>query len=557
MQRFFLTGFRPYLILTLICACLYTPGLTAIPVLDRDEARYVQATRQMLESGDFIDIRFQEEPRYKKPVAVYWLQAATVALVSDAAATEVWPYRIPSAVGAWIAVLLTFAFGARLLDRRSALLGAVLLASSLMLMLEAHQAKTDAVLLATVVATLGALGHFYVAARRQEELPVPKRWIGGMAAVFWISLGLGVLVKGPVLPMVVVATTALLVAWDRDWRWLRPLQPLKGMLLAALVVLPWAGAMAIESGLAFFTEAVEGDILPKLISGHESHGAPPGYYALLMVAFFWPGSLLALPALVAAWGERTAAGVRFCFAWLIPAWIVFELVPTKLPHYVLPLYPALALLTAYAVLAAVAAGRAIVTRRWPVVWYGAWAAVGGILAVAAIAVPPILGDGFTAWSLLAAPAAAGAGAAGFILARRQRPLAALAAGVTLGAVALVTIMEGVVVRASDLWVSRSIHAVVADLAPAPRPPVAVSGFSEPSVVFLLGTDTVLGVGAVAAEHLLAEPDALAVVEERQESAFRDTLGDQVDALESLASVTGLNYSRGRTVTLTVYRLASP
>ncbi|TVR80170.1 MAG: glycosyltransferase family 39 protein [Rhodospirillales bacterium] len=554
MPRFLLTGFRPYLILTLLCACLYAPGLTTLPVFDRDEARYVQATRQMLETGDFIDIRFQEEPRYKKPVAVYWLQAATVAMVSDATATAVWPYRIPSAVGAWAAVLLTFAFGARLLDRRTALLGAALLASSLMLMLEAHQAKTDAVLLAATVATLGALAHFYVAARRQEPLPATKRWIGGMAAVFWLALGFGVLVKGPVLPMVVVTTTLALVAWDRDWRWLKALQPLKGVLLAALVVLPWAGAMVLESGLAFFTEAVEGDILPKLISGHESHGAPPGYYAALMVAFFWPASLLALPALVAVWSGRLAPGVRFCLAWLIPAWIVFELVPTKLPHYVLPLYPALALLTAHAVLAAAAEGRDVVRRRWPVVWYGAWAAVGILLALASIAVPVVLGDGFTAWSLPAAAAAAGAAAAGFILARRQRPLPALLAGSALGALALAVILEGVVVRASDLWVSRAVHAVVADLAPAPRPAVAVSGFSEPSVVFLLGTDTVLGGGSVAAAHLLDEPRALAVVEERQETAFRESLADRAQALEALATVEGLNYSRGQEVSLTVYRL---
>src|SRR3954454_22689362 len=114
-----LSGWRPYALLVGLCLLLYLPGLAAIPPLDRDEARFAQASRQMLETGDFLRIRFQDEARNKKPAAIYWLQAAAVAAFSDAESNAIWPYRLPSLAGALAAVLLTFGFGARLVGREA------------------------------------------------------------------------------------------------------------------------------------------------------------------------------------------------------------------------------------------------------------------------------------------------------------------------------------------------------------------------------------------------------------------------------------------------------
>src|SRR5207248_10091725 len=97
------------LVVALLC---FLPGFFTIPPVDRDEARFAQATKQMVESGDYVEIRFQAEVRYKKPVGVYWLQAAVVkaarALGFPAALTTIWLYRIPSLLGAIGAVLLTY-----------------------------------------------------------------------------------------------------------------------------------------------------------------------------------------------------------------------------------------------------------------------------------------------------------------------------------------------------------------------------------------------------------------------------------------------------------------
>src|SRR5207244_1518864 len=161
-----LTGWRPYALLAALCLLLYLPGIASIPPLDRDEARFAQATRQMLETGDFLQIRFQDEARNKKPAGIYWLQAAAVSAFSTPAATAIWPYRLPSLFGGIAAVLLMLALGTALFGggtekRRIAAIAAVLLACALGVVAEVHIAKTDAALLAAVMAGQGALGLAY------------------------------------------------------------------------------------------------------------------------------------------------------------------------------------------------------------------------------------------------------------------------------------------------------------------------------------------------------------------------------------------------------------
>ena len=93
-----LRSVRGFAELLLLCLILYAPGLASIPPVDRDEARFARATRQMLETGDFIRIRFQEDARNKKPIGIDWLQGAAVALFSTPGSNAIWPYRLPSAL---------------------------------------------------------------------------------------------------------------------------------------------------------------------------------------------------------------------------------------------------------------------------------------------------------------------------------------------------------------------------------------------------------------------------------------------------------------------------
>ena len=356
-------------VLTLLCALLYVPGLTAIPPLDRDEARFAQASKQMLERGDFIAIYFQDQPRAKKPAGIHWLQAAAVRLLGDERGEDIWPYRVPSVLGAWVAVQLTVSIGRLLFTRAAAFWAAALLAGCVNLVIAAHVATTDAALLAAIAAAQWVLATAYVEARRAGGASRPLSW--PRAVVFWSALGIGMLIKGPAGIVVALLVAVSLSIADRDWRWLHTLRPLPGVFVLAAWVLPWSLAITALTDPQLIARALSEDVLAKVWAGQEGHGAPPGYHLVAAILFLWPASLLVPPALVAAWQARQHPGVRFCFAWLIPTWLLFELIATKLPHYVLATYPALTLLTGAALAGAVPAARAYAARAarvWVIVW---------------------------------------------------------------------------------------------------------------------------------------------------------------------------------------------
>jgi 4-amino-4-deoxy-L-arabinose transferase-like glycosyltransferase len=183
------------------------PGVFALPPLDRDESRFAQATAQMLESGDFVVIRFQDAPRFKKPVGIHWLQAAAVSAVSRPEAREIWAYRLPSLLGAMLAAAACM-WGARaFFGNPTALVAGAILGSTILLSTEAFIAKTDAVLCGAITLAMAGLGRLY--ARR--DAPSGRR--GPMA--FWIGISLATLVKGPIGPMVAALAIATLAIWDR------------------------------------------------------------------------------------------------------------------------------------------------------------------------------------------------------------------------------------------------------------------------------------------------------------------------------------------------------
>ena len=530
-------GWRPYALLTILCLGLHLPGIASLPVMDRDEARFAQATRQMLESGDFLDIRFQDEARNRKPAGIYWLQAASVAALGTADGTAIWPYRVPSLLGALAAVLLTFGFGARLVGPEAALLGAAVLAASLGLVIEAHLAKTDAVLLACAVAAQGALGLIYRGAR-------DWRW----PLLFWVAQAAAILVKGPVVPALSLLTLLALTLADREWRWLGGLRPLWGVPLLCLLVAPWLVAISRSTGGAFLGEAMGHDFLGKVLGARESHGAPPGYYLALIAVTFWPGSLLLGGAFAWAWRARRSPEARFLLAWAVPFWLVLECVPTKLPHYLLPAFPALALMAGRAL------GEAAATPRWlargvAVVWGAA-----SLLIAATLALAPLQLD--------VGVDAAGAAVALVILVFGARMLRQAWRGleptlaVRAALVALFTLPAAVALEAprlGPLWLSRAAAAMVARERPAQGTTVAAVGYAEPSLVFLLGTRTELASPEQAAQRLAAARGALALVEAREDQAFRAALGARGWQARVISRVAGLDYSNGKRMVLTLYR----
>src|SRR5262249_42209348 len=196
-----------------------------------------------------------------------------------------------------------------------------------------------------------------------------------------------------------------LAVLDRSAGWLARLRPLAGAAWLLLLVLPWFAAIVARSGDAFFAGSVGGDLMSKLTGGSGGHGEPPLTYPVLVWLTFWPAAPLAALAAPAVWRGRHELPVRFLLAWLVPAWIVFELVPTKLPHYVLPLYPAVAVLIAWAV-----QRQALSARRWIVRITVHWPIIAAVLPILAIVAVMALRHQL---GLLAWPFAAGAMIFGF------------------------------------------------------------------------------------------------------------------------------------------------
>lgn len=465
--------------------------------------------------------------------------------MSDAKSTAIWPYRLPSLVGAMAASLTTFGLGAALVGRKAALLGAALLAASLGVVAEAHLAKTDAVLLACVTASQLAVARIYVAARAGQSAD----W--RFALLFWTSLAVGILVKGPVAPLVAALAIGALAACDRDITWLKALHPWRGLALLALIVLPWLVAISTATHGAFLHDSLGRDFLGKLIGAQQGHGAPPLYYLLLLPATFWPGALCLGPAIAWAWRQRRAAPERFLIAWSVPFWLVLELVPTKLPNYLLPAYPALALMIGRAL---VAAGEGEFSSwRWldrvvTLPWAAATLALAAVLALA----PPIYGDGISVAGLLAAAIALYLGMRATIAAWRK---AAPGNGVRLVILALLVLPLGfafVAPRLDRLWLSRAAAELVAQNRLPPYMPVVAAGYAEPSLVFLLGSNTRFAPGDLAAQYLTTTQGALALIEAREDAAFQNGLAERGWTPRTLGTVSGLDYSNGRAMTLTLY-----
>lgn len=551
-----------FLLAALVLA-LIVPGLTNLPVIDRDEARYMQATVQMIETGDYVNIHFQDRDRNKKPAGAYWAQAVSAKTSSNLDERRRWSHRLPSLLAALISVIATYFAGLAILGKKEAMIAAGLLATSMMVVFEGHVAKTDALLLASVSAMVAAICVLRTGPSRRA------------AFIFWAAFGASILIKGPMGPAYVFLSLAVLVGWER-WRgtrvssWLRGLINIPALLLGAAIALPWYFLIWRESGGAFFTDAFGGDLAPKLKGGQESHGAPPGTYSGFIWATIWPASLFLLPALVwavaAARGEMVSdsksdkpGAARMLLAFTIPFFILLECVPTKLPHYNLPIFPALCLMMAAAI-SYLPTGRGMKLRKVGVVIFvGVSAALLAALCVAPhlygaprIWPIPLLVLGFVFALLAARWAWRGAYLEAFI------PVIFAALLYNFSA------YHAILPSLTKLRIADQVETILSNAQvalPVKRPVQILSPhFTEPSLVFHLGTD--ISLGEPDAQLASAKPragDVLILDIGRADGpatlqSWQAKLSKTGDCLDNLGEAAGTNYAGGDEVRLQVMRV---
>jgi len=545
IDRFFGGGWRGPLAAAVVTFLAVLPGLIAFPVMDRDEARFAQATAQMLETGDLVSINLQDTPRFKKPVGIHWLQALSVAALSSVEKRQIWAYRIPSMLGAMAAAAACAWGAAAFFGSTNGAVAGGLLGSSLVLSTEGLLATTDAALCGSITLMMAALGRIYASSRGEVIART------GTRAVFWAGMAMSILLKGPIGPLVAFLTLAALWAWDRKATWMSSLGWTWGVALILLVAGPWAWSITVTTDGGFWTGAVMVDMLSKVASGQESHGAPPGLHTILAPLLLFPGTVLLPAGLMLGWNMRDQTGVRFALCWLVPAWLVFELTPTKLPHYTLPLYGALAWLMA-------AALQQPIGRISRVTGAALGVLMAGLLAGAAIVLANRYGGPSSlGWAIASAVFVIAAAAAGVVLILfKQRSFVALGAVLGLGIFGHDALAAGLVPSLQPLWVSNQVAATVKRAGVDPRNgvtpgPISVAGYGEPSIVFLMGTRTELGTGEVAAAAI--SDGRPAVVESHEMKEFQEALKAQEARAAPAGEVKGIDYSKGKPVDLFLYR----
>jgi 4-amino-4-deoxy-L-arabinose transferase-like glycosyltransferase len=325
------------LLLLFAAAALYLVGNGRVALWDRDEPRYAQTSRQMLRSGDWIVPKFLGEPREKKPVFIYWCQAAAMRVVGD----DAFAARLPSAMFVTLTLALIATTLYRAVGPRRALWTTFIFATSALAIAAAKMCITDGVLILFVTASQICLFAM-----------LNSRGSWRVAAACGFAMGMGLLTKGPVVPAVMLMTGLTLFVMRRFDPTPFPHSSIPWLKWLAIVVSGLALYVAlwgfwIERRLpGYHVRTIIAEVLARTARAQEGHKGPPGYYLLTIWGTFFPWSLLLPATVVQAWRRRHIPIVRFCLAAVVGPWLMFEIVQTKLPHYLLPIFPPLAFLTA-------------------------------------------------------------------------------------------------------------------------------------------------------------------------------------------------------------------
>lgn len=306
--------------LSLFVLVLFFLQLGGYPLFDVDEGAFSEATRQMSVRHDYITPWLNGEPRFDKPVLIYWAQSLGLWLFG----VSEWAFRLPSALAASVWCLLPFFFLRQRRDEEAGWVAAVLLATALGVQIIGRSATADALLNVLLVATMLDVYRFYESGHRSLLLRV------------YLWMGLGVLTKGPVAILIPLAVSFLFFVSLGQWRqWLRAVFCPAGWALFLLIVLPWYVLEYLREGQAFIDGFFMRHNVERFSSTMEQHGGSLIYYVVVLPLLLLPFSswfVLALTRLRAGWGDPLQ---RFLLLWFGFVVVFFSLSGTKLPHYVL------------------------------------------------------------------------------------------------------------------------------------------------------------------------------------------------------------------------------
>ena len=536
----------------LVLICFFST-LNMVPPLDRDESRYIQATVQMLETKDFVNINFLESPRLKKPPGIYWLQAISAVGIKNIFfldSAPIWTFRIPSAIGASASIWVTFLLGQLLFGRAQGLIAALLLMSSPIVIMESHIAKTDSVLLALFLCALYILVKivFY----EDKKLPKPSDIT---VFAFWIIMSFTFLIKGPIA-LVILLLTIISYKVLKEPINFKDLKPIMGIILFMLIILPWFILINSGNNNDVLFNTIKKDMLLKLVSVQESHGAPPGSYLLSSMLTAWPIALFIIPSALWCFKNKDNKSVKFLLCSLIPSWLFFEIIPTKLLHYVLPLLPSFAILTAAMIISSVKGIKfRSISENYIFKFLSALPFLGGaIIAAGIIYIGNRYGEGLTLSILLIASIYLFSSfLCGYFLYIKSFIKAALVV-IICNIIALKLLIILIPNQLQKIWISERIYSQIQDKNLSEV--FLLLGYSEPSLIFRLGSQTkIVSSNNEAIDLILNKKINYIIIEKFYLDQFKklsEKNGIVINAIGN--SILGFNYSKGKNVEVIVMYL---
>lgn len=532
-RRAFRRRWREAALIAALALTLNLAGNGRTSLWDRDEPRYAGCTREMMARGDWIRPTFNGEPRYHKPVLIYWLMRSGYALCGD----NPFGARFVSALAGTATCLVVLTMGRRLMGDRAGFLAALMLTTAPIMVVESKLATTDATLALFLVSAQFALWEL---SQRDS-----RAW----AATFWVLLALAMLTKGPVGPVLIACAGLMSWWWGGPTSMWSRLRWKQGILVFLLVAAPWYVAIGVVTQGDFFRFALGKQIAERMTTGMEQHGGFPGYYVFSSLLTFHPWSALLPAAIVASWTRRRVdPRFGFLLGWMVGPLILLECVKTKLVHYYLPAYPAAALLAAWLVTEVVAEG--VNLRRWPLgrLGLGLLGGVGIGTATAFVALAVVLPAGLR-WPCLATATVVAAGTLWglFRLQRAATERAVLGLAVTWS-LAMLCIGGWLLPAAEPYRLTRVVGEKLARITKEMGVEPILLSFQEPTVVYAMGRSaTLVRTWETFYERLDrhgALLTALIPIEEAEFARRNDHL-----ELVHIETVEGFNLNKGKTQTL--------
>ena len=547
-------------IISFLVIIFILPGFNSIPPLDRDEARFSQASKQMLEDQNYIVIKFQEELRSKKPIGIYWLQMASASIFGK---DDISSYRIPNIFASIILILFFSIFVYRISFRyfdytisssvAFSFFSSLVLATLLGFSIELKQAKTDTVLL--MLCTIQQLIFWKIYNYGKENWNTFKHhdhiWL---TRFFWLIMALGILIKGPISPLLFSVTLISICILDRftqkEWNisWLNLLLWFQGLLIVMIITIPWFYLAWSATDGSLILDAINEDFLNKVKSGQENHWGPFGSHFLLLLLTFWPMVLLLPFAGRALLDWKQHRFTRFLISWIIPFWLILELTPTKLPHYILPVFPALILLILIGISSPPTGNQ--ILKRINKIFRIVVLIFTFLLALAFIYVSLNFSSNIMVFliSLFLAIMIFGSMVCGniFYLNLNKYKLAPLFGMVILAGISNIIIFSAIIPNLDKIHITPKIAQYIHSLDFKPDTIVA-TGYHEPSLVFSLGRDTLLLKPDETALVLIEGDNTLAIVEDRKLNQIKKTLDKFDRKVESLITIDGFNLAKGQKI----------